>query len=87
VIDQPEAVGTVSGAANATFDTTVLRYGYTSMVTPSSVFDVDLVTGERVLRKQQPVLGGYDPDDYVTDRLWATAPDGTQVPISYRVAP
>jgi oligopeptidase B len=83
VIDQPEVVGTVSGAANATFDTTVLRYGFTSMVTPSSIFDVDLVTGERVLRKQQPVLGGYDPADYVTDRLWATAPDGTQVPVSY----
>ncbi|MFP4514362.1 MAG: S9 family peptidase, partial [Acidimicrobiales bacterium] len=82
VIDQPEAVGTVSGAANAEFDTTVLRYGYTSLVTPSSIFDVDLETGERVLRKQQPVLGGYDPADYVTDRLWATAADGVEVPIS-----
>jgi oligopeptidase B len=82
LLDQPEAVGTVSGGANAEFDTTVLRYGYTSMVTPSSVFDVDLDTGERVLRKQQPVLGGYDPADYVTDRLWATADDGARVPIS-----
>jgi oligopeptidase B len=82
LIDQPEAVGTVSGGANAEFDTTVLRYGYTSMVTPPSVFDIDLATMRRVLRKQQPVLGGYDPADYVTDRLWATADDGVQVPIS-----
>ncbi len=81
-IEQPESVGTVSGAANATYETTVLRYGYTSMVTPASIFDVDLDTGERVLRKQQPVLGGYDPDEYVTERRWATASDGTAVPIS-----
>ena len=81
-LDQPEAVSTVSGGANAEYDTTVLRYGYTSMVTPSSVFDVDLESGERKLRKQQPVLGGYDPDDYVTERVWATAADGTEVPIS-----
>jgi oligopeptidase B len=82
LLDQPEAVGTVSGGANAEFETSVLRYGYTSMVTPSSVFEVDLDTGERVLRKQQPVLGGYDPDEYVTERLWATAEDGIRVPIS-----
>ena len=51
-----------------------------SDLTPES-FDavVAAVTGERVLRKQQPVLGGYDPDDYVTERLWATAEDGTEV--------
>ncbi|MBK5224802.1 MAG: S9 family peptidase, partial [Acidimicrobiia bacterium] len=81
-LEQPEEVSTVGGGANAEYDTTVLRYGYTSMVTPSSIFDVDLVSGERVLRKQQPVLGGYDPDDYVTERVWATAADGAQVPIS-----
>ncbi|MGY6502038.1 MAG: S9 family peptidase [Acidimicrobiales bacterium] len=82
LIEQPEAVGTVGGGANAEFDTSVLRYGYTSMVTPSSVFDVDLVTQERVLRKQQPVLGPFDPLEYETDRLWATADDGTLIPIS-----
>ena len=81
-LEQPEEVSTVGGGANAEYDTTVMRYGYTSMVTPSSVFDVDLLTGERVLRKQQPVLGGYDPADYVTERLWAMADDGTRVPIS-----
>jgi oligopeptidase B len=82
VIDQPEAVSTSSGGSNPEFHSTVLRYGYTSMVTPSSVFDYDMDTRERTLRKQQPVLGGYDPNDYVTERLWATADDGVQVPIS-----
>lgn len=82
VIDQPEEVSTAGGGANPEFDSTVLRYGYTSMVTPSSVFDYDMETRERTLLKQQPVLGGYDPDRYVTERLWATADDGTAVPIS-----
>ena len=82
VIDQPEAVSTASGAANPEFHSKVLRYGYTSLVTPSSVFDYHMDTRERTLRKQQPVLGGYDPDDYATERLWATAEDGAQVPIS-----
>ena len=82
VIDQPEAVSTASGGSNPEFHAHVLRYGYTSLVTPSSVFDFDMNTGERTLRKQQPVLGGYDPDDYVTSRLWADAEDGTRVPIS-----
>ncbi|MEA3020114.1 MAG: oligopeptidase [Actinomycetota bacterium] len=82
VIDQPEAVSTSSGGSNPEFSSHVLRYGYTSLVTPSSVFDYDMTTRERTLRKQQPVLGGYDADDYVTERLWATAPDGVQVPIS-----
>jgi oligopeptidase B len=81
VIDQPEAVSTASGGA-AEYETGVMRYGYTSMVTPSSVFDYDMDTRERRLRKQQPVLGGYDPAEYETQRLWATAGDGTRVPIS-----
>lgn len=82
VIDQPEEVSTASGGANPEFDSTTLRYGYTSMVTPSSVFAYDMDTRERTLLKAQPVLGGYDPAQYVTERLWATADDGTAVPIS-----
>lgn len=82
VIDQPELVGTASGGSNPEFDSRVLRYGYSSMVTPSSVFDYDMDTRERTLLKQQPVLGGYDPDRYVTERLWAMADDGAVVPIS-----
>jgi oligopeptidase B len=81
LVEQPEEVSTASGGS-AEFDTTVMRYGYTSMVTPSSVFDYDMDTRERTLLKQQPVLGGYDADLYGTERQWATAPDGTQVPIS-----
>jgi oligopeptidase B len=82
VIEQPEAVSTASGGANPEFDSTVLRYGYTSMVTPSSVYDYDLRTHERTLKKRQPVLGGYDPEEYATERVWATADDGARIPIS-----
>jgi oligopeptidase B len=81
VIEQPEEVSTPSGGS-AEFDTNLLRYSYTSMVTPSTVFDYDLNTRERTLLKQQPVLGGYDATQYTTERLWATAPDGERVPMS-----
>jgi oligopeptidase B len=64
------------------FATTEIRLHYTSFLTPSAVYDEDLVTGERVLRKQQPVLGDYDPSRYEELRLWASAPDGTAVPVS-----
>ena len=83
VVEQPEAVSTVYPDANLEFDTTVLRFGYTSMVTPRSVFDYDMEARTRELKKQQPVLGGYDPADYETGRLWAAAPDGERVPISF----
>jgi len=59
-----------------------LRYEQTSLVSPRAVFDADVATGNAVLRKRQPVLGGYDPDRYRTFRLWAEAADGTRVPIS-----
>jgi oligopeptidase B len=81
-VEQPEVVSTASGGTNLEFDTDVLRFGYTSLVTPSSVFDYDVRTRTRTLKKQQPVLGGYDPSEYVTERLWATADDGERVPIS-----
>jgi oligopeptidase B len=61
---------------------TMLRYEYSSMVTPRTVLDLDMRTRESVVRKRQRVLGGYDPDRYASERLWATAPDGEQVPIS-----
>jgi oligopeptidase B len=67
---------------NLEFDTPVFRLGYTSLVSPTSAFDEDARTGERWLVKRTPVLGGFDPDDYTSARLWATAPDGTQVPMS-----
>ena len=79
----PEAVYDTGPATNAEFETTVLRFVYTSLVTPGTVFDEDLRTGERTLLKTTEVLGGHDPAGYETGRLWATAPDGTLVPISY----
>ena len=82
VIEQSEKVSTVFPDANMEFDTTVLRFGYTSMVTPRSVYDYDMEDRTRVLLKQQPVLGGYDAAGYETRRLWATAPDGERVPMS-----
>lgn len=59
-----------------------LRFGYGSFVTPSTVLELELATGVRHVRKQQPVLGGYDPKDYEQRRDWATADDGTHIPIS-----
>ena len=64
------------------FDTTSLRFSYTSMKTPAAVYDYDMDTRERVLRKQQEIPSGYDADRFDTRRIWATARDGTSVPIS-----
>jgi oligopeptidase B len=68
--------------SNPEFDTSFVRFQYESFVAPRSVFDYDVRTRERVLRKEQPVLGGYDATQYVSERLHATADDGAQVPIS-----
>jgi oligopeptidase B len=81
-ISQPESPSTVWGGANAEYESTILRYEYTSLVTPRSVYDYDVSTASAQLRKRQPVLGGFDPDLYRTERRWATADDGTQVPMS-----
>jgi oligopeptidase B len=67
---------------NASPDTPWLRYAYTSLTTPNSIFEVNTLTGERKLLKRDPVLGGYNPEDYVTERQWATARDGTKIPVS-----
>ena len=77
-----EALFSAGLGGNPEWDQPTLRIGYTSFVTPSEVSDLDLATGAVTVLKRQPVLGGYDPDDYVQERDWATAPDGTQVPIS-----
>jgi oligopeptidase B len=68
--------------ANPEFTATFLRFSYESFITPRSVYDLDIRTDARILRKQQPVLGGYDPSLYGSERLHATASDGTKVPIS-----
>lgn len=82
VIDQPEPVYTVYPEANLEFDTGIFRYGYSSLVTPRSVYDYDPEGHSSRLLKRQPVLGGYEPEEYETQRLWAVAPDGVKVPIS-----
>jgi oligopeptidase B len=81
-IEFPEAVYTTWTQGNPEFETETLRFGYTSLVTPSTVFDYDMKTRGRVQRKQQEVVGGYDPEAYACERVLATAPDGTAVPIS-----
>ena len=68
--------------ANPEFDQPHFRYTYESFITPRSVLDFDVATRTSTLRKQQPVLGGYNPTLYSIERLHATAPDGTQIPIS-----
>ncbi len=73
---------------NREFDSDTLRYTYTSMVTPRTTYDYKFATGQRELLKREPVLGGYDPANYATEFAWATARDGTRVPVSiaYRKA-
>jgi oligopeptidase B len=63
-------------------DTPVLRYTYTSLTTPNSVYDYDVVTRTKKLMKRDEVLGGFDPANYASERLWAPARDGARVPIS-----
>ncbi|MBI3469790.1 MAG: S9 family peptidase, partial [Candidatus Solibacter usitatus] len=78
----PEPVYSAFPGGTPEYDTHVYRYSYQSMVTPPSVFDYDMDTQRSKLLKQQEVLGGYDPKQYVSERLWATARDGVKVPIS-----
>lgn len=72
---------------NPQYDTELLRYGYSSMTTPSSVIEYNMTTRDKVVLKEQEVVGGYDKSLYKSERVWATADDGTKVPISlvYRV--
>ena len=82
VVDQPDAAYTAFPGSNPVYDSEVMRFFYTSLTAPFSAVDYEMGTRERTLVKEQPVRGGYDRSDYVTERLWATAPDGVQVPIS-----
>ena len=72
----------VGMSANPEWEQRTVRIGLTSFITPTQVFDYVLDTGELLLRKQQPVLGGYDAKDYEQQRDWATASDGTKIPVS-----
>ena len=68
--------------ANMEFDTKIVRFDYTSMKTPQSIYDYDMDTRQRRLLKQEEVLGGFNADDYVTERFHARAADGTEIPLS-----
>jgi oligopeptidase B len=82
--DIPFAEPTYSagGSVNREFTSTRFRYSYQSFITPPSVYDYDMVSGERTLLKQTEVLGGFDPSTLVSERIEAVAPDGVRVPIS-----
>ncbi|HKS42175.1 MAG TPA: S9 family peptidase, partial [Blastocatellia bacterium] len=81
-VDFPEPVYSAFPTANFEYNTTKLRIAYQSFVTPSSVFDYDVGTRKRELLKQTEVLGGYNPSQYKSERIYATASDGTRIPIS-----
>ena len=81
-IEFPEPVYSTGLSTNREFNTSVVRYSYNSMVTPNSVFDYDMNTGKSTLLKQTEVPGGFDRKNYQSERVFATASDGTKIPMS-----
>ena len=81
-IDFPEPAYEVAPTGNHEFSTPVLRFRYSSLVTPPSFYDYDMDSRERTLVKREDVLGGYDPENYRSERIFATASDGTRIPIA-----
>ncbi|HKU77875.1 MAG TPA: S9 family peptidase [Pyrinomonadaceae bacterium] len=78
----PEPVYAVFVSANREFNTNLVRYTYNSLVTPNSVFDYDMNTGKSTLLKETEVPGGFDRNNYKSERVFATASDGTKIPMS-----
>jgi oligopeptidase B len=87
LIDFPEPAYSLGGQVNAEFDTEIYRFTYTSLVTPNTVYDYNLRTHDRTVRKTQEIPSGYDRTNYRSERIYATAKDGIKIPISlvYRV--
>ncbi|PSL24216.1 oligopeptidase B [Dyadobacter jiangsuensis] len=81
-VDFGEPAYTAYAGSNPEYNSSTLRYIYTSLTTPSSVYDYDMETRDKELKKRQEVVGGYNPEEYVTERLYATVRDGVKVPIS-----
>jgi oligopeptidase B len=81
-IESEEAAYSAAVSINAEMDTELLRYVYSSLTTPTTIYDYDVRTRQQVLRKRDPVLGDFDPANYRTELLFAAARDGAQVPIS-----
>ena len=82
VVEQPDAAYTAYPGSDPNYESQVMRFFYTSLTAPFSAVDYDMLTRERTLVKEQPVRGGYDRTDYVTERLWADSSDGVRVPMS-----
>jgi len=81
-IDFPEPAYSIEQSNNPEYNSHILRFVYESMITPASVYDYDMKTGERELKKQKEVLGGFNPDDYITERIFAPVNDSVMVPVS-----
>ena len=81
-ISADEPVYTTELGQNAEIDTHIVRYEYSSLTTPNSTYDYDIQTGEKQLMKREPVLGDFDPANYHSELVWATARDGAKVPVS-----
>ena len=81
-ITYPEPVYSVFPSSTPDYESPTYRYNYQSFITPSSVYDYEVASGKSTLLKRQEVLGAYDPSQYASERLWATAHDGVKVPIS-----
>ena len=86
-IGSDEPAYTTSLGVNAEIDTRIVRYEYTSLTTPMTVYDYDIQTGERQLMKRTPVLGGFDAANYRTELVWAPARDGARIPVSLGYRP
>ena len=82
LIDSDEPAYTATLGTNPEIDTPLVRYIYTSLTTPVSTYDFDTKSGTKTLLKRDPVLGDFEPSNYVTEHLWAPARDGTKVPVS-----
>jgi len=82
VVGQPEPAYTLSGEGTPEWDTEIIRFGYSSLVSPSSSVDYDMERHERSVVKQATVGGGFKTSGYRSERIWAEAPDGARVPIS-----
>ncbi|WP_439583259.1 S9 family peptidase [Dyadobacter bucti] len=81
-VDFGEPAYAAYAGSNPEFNSTNLRYIYTSLTTPNSVYDYNMETKARELKKRQEVVGGYDPEEYVTERLYATSAEGLKIPLS-----
>jgi len=81
-LDFGEPAYAANPTANPEFNASTLRYNYTSLTTPASVYDYNMETADKKLMKQQEIVGGYNPGDFVSERIYATAKDGTKVPVS-----